>query len=305
MTNAHKPSPPASPVDIFVQQQRRKAVLGEKAPNWLRYRMRAGLILGLVLGLGYGLAAQNVNEIFNPGLPLAHEPFGRLGNMVAPILAGLLLGACAALPRNAINGISLASLVFAGLVMLRGIFFTGVQNMFGLDTTFFYTGFAVGSLVVWTVLGLLPVGLLRWAIDDQREQSDRPWRSPVRWRMPAAVLGLALLAGATTSLYPAEALLPLKWMNAVVQQGRQAAAASTELPPLLRDVDGFAAHAAQSYQVALDDDLAIKHDISDLAKGLDTLTTARFADGWMLACLQPFSGAAPRCKGYAPGVRSK
>jgi hypothetical protein len=285
-------------IDIFIEQQRIKDALPEAQPNRLRFRLRAGLLLGLVLGLCYALAAQNINEIANPGLPLAHAPFGRIGNMVPAILAGILLGGLVAWPRLSSGGIGVTALTFAVLMVLRSFLFTGVQNPFGYSTPLLYAVFTFGSLLLWTIFGFLPVGLLRWAVDDQREQAAVSWRAPVRWRMAAAIATMGLAAGVITSLLPADTLVPLNWIHTTIQQG-QKAATQAELPPALRPVDDFLAHRGEPYIVEMDDTLAVIQEISFLGKSVDTLVLARYESGWTLACLLPFAGDPPLCKGYS------
>ena len=84
-----------------------------------KYRRLTGLLFGAALGLTFGLTSQLTNRILLPGIPLYQPPLGPLGNILASLLAGALLGAICAWPESSITGTFIAS-AFAAAVILVG-----------------------------------------------------------------------------------------------------------------------------------------------------------------------------------------
>ena len=83
-----------------------------------KYRRLTGLLFGAALGLMFGLTSQLTNRILLPGIPLYQPPLGPLGNILAMLLAGALLGAICAWPESSINGTFIASAVSAAIILL-------------------------------------------------------------------------------------------------------------------------------------------------------------------------------------------
>ena len=76
-----------------------------------KYRRLTGLLFGAGLGLMFGVTSQLTNRILLPGIPLYQPPLGPLGNILASVLAGALLGVLCAWPQSSINGTFIASAV--------------------------------------------------------------------------------------------------------------------------------------------------------------------------------------------------
>ena len=85
------------------------------------YRRLTGLLFGAGLGLMFGLTSQLTNRILLPGIPLYQPPLGPLGNILASLLAGALLGVICAWPESSINGTFIASAVSAAVILVGNL----------------------------------------------------------------------------------------------------------------------------------------------------------------------------------------
>jgi hypothetical protein len=171
---------------LFGDTEARKRKTEARPPNVRSRRLKYGLALGVIAGLIYSQAATFLSGIRNENL---------LSGLVMGLIFGALLGLVNALPNSGIQGISLSALVFGsgfvfwwffGDCLMQGVLIyptlLGVLLMLGIGLGYF-------------LAALIPAAVLRWAIDEQREQFDSEWWQPPRLRTVAAVGAVCALMG--------------------------------------------------------------------------------------------------------------
>lgn len=293
-------SPPrgASEADIaFFRDLARTKLTPSEKPNAAGVRL-SGLALGALAGLAYGLLSQTINEMLLPGIPLAHYPFGALGNCALAAVIGALVGVVCAWPAGSINGALAGALTMTVALEARGVIINnlGIAQIARLD-------FAAVTLAGAAVLLFftIPVALLlRWAIDSQFE-SRRPALSWPRLRGPLALAALACGAGAL-AYYPADTRLALRDMNTLIQRGLKAATVSALPEPLRNEnkVIDFMLSASPRYTLEESEDPVLRRGLGWLSRANSVIVVARFEGGWTLVCLHERSGAAPECRSFRP-----
>ena len=257
-----------------------------------------GLALGALAGLAYGLLSQSINELLLPGIPLAHYPFGPLGNCALAIVVGALVGGVCALPAGSINGALAGALAMTVALEARGVIINnlGIAQITRLD---FAAVTLAGAATV--LLFTLPVALLlRWAIDSQFE-SRRSALSWARLRGPLALAALACGAGAL-ACYPADTRLALRDMNSLIQKGLKAATVSALPEPLRNEsnVIDFMLSASSRYTLEESEDPVLRRGLGWLSRVNSVIIVARFEGGWTLVCLHERGGPAPECRSFRP-----
>ena len=143
---------------------------------------------------------------------------------------------------------------------------------------------------------LVPIlGALRWVIDRQEEaQRDR---RPLWSRVPGA-LALLLVVGLVglTTLYPARGRDLLRQMHATLV----AAQTTRNIPPALAQVDQFAAHLDDSFQLSWEPRSIERFRIPRPGRNFDmhSAVIARSATGWSLVCVYITAEEPPLCRGF-------
>jgi hypothetical protein len=258
-------------------------------------RRLVGALLGGGLGLAYEGTAQAANALALPGIPYFAPPLGPLADILLSVLWGGALGLLAAWFDSTTRSIALSSLAGGLAFVLRIVF--GLQGVPTISSA---------SGVLLALLFLLPVVLvnlpamwvLRWAID--RPAQTGSW-SP----LPVLLLLIVAVAGGFSMVGP-EARATLANANAMVQSALLAPDAGS-LPHALqaREVGDFRRHAREPYRLDWSDRNVDRFGIQRPATNFEkqAVVTARFADGWTLACLHVSPGEEPVCRGYAAGER--
>jgi hypothetical protein len=261
-----------------------------------RYRRFTGLLLGGILGLAYGVVSQWINRIALPGTPLHQPPLGPLGNTALMAAVGAALGLMTAWPNGAAGGIILAS--SAAAVATVGSSLLAAPRRPEMITAMVLTS----AFLVLPFVGMLApiIGLLRWATGRQVEarRERTPW--PRRLILPAILAVTLALLGAL-SLYPPEARQIIADMDRLVAAGLRAGSPAA-LPPTLRteDAPDFTGRAIPPYELAWTKADLNRFRIPRPLANFDghSVAIAHFANGWTLACLYPWPGADPTCRGY-------
>ena len=292
------PTPGASDADIdFFRDLARTKLAPSERPRAVRVRL-SGLLLGALMGLAYGLLSQSINEMLLPGVPLAHYPFGALGNCALAIGVGALIGILCGWPQGSINGALAGALAMTAALEARGVIINnlGIAQIARLD-------FAAITLAGAAVLLFftIPVALLlRWAIDSQFE-SRRPALSWPRLRGPLALAALACGAGAL-AYYPGDTRHALRDMHALIQKGLKAASVAALPGPLRNEnkVIDFMLSASPRYTLEESEDPVLRRGLGWLSRANSVIIVARFEGGWTLVCLHERSGAAPECRSFRP-----
>jgi hypothetical protein len=272
--------------------------------SYTTHRRLFGLLLGALTGLAYTLVAQNINPLVMPGIPFYQPPFGPAGNTLLGGLLGGLLGFLTAWAETGFKGVMLGSLTGA-LVLVIATLLTGQtgqelwwSKIVGVTLIFFPVAAVLSPVLI----------LLRWLINREEEayRESLTWRPPARLPRIGLPVLLVLLAGllGLTALYNDLARTVTPRMLALVEQGR--AAQRTEgLPDSLRveGVRSFLEHAGQPYTLQWDKDDSNRFAIPrpNTSPFDQSTVIARFADGYLLACVYPDTRLEPRCKDYAPG----
>jgi hypothetical protein len=258
-------------------------------------RRLVGALLGGGLGLAYEGTAPAANALALPDIPYFAPPLGPLADILLSVLWGGALGLLAAWFDSSTRSIALSSLAGGLAFVLRIVF--GLQGVPTISSA---------SGVLLALLFLLPVVLvnlpamwvLRWAID--RPAQTGSW-SP----LPVLLLLIVAVAGGFSMVGP-EARATLANANAMVQSALLAPDAGS-LPHALqaREVGDFRRHAREPYRLDWSDRNVDRFGIQRPATNFEkqAVVTARFADGWTLACLYVPPGEEPVCRGYAAGER--
>lgn len=291
----------ASPDDNLVSLFRPGFKKKETAPLPIR-RTRSrlvGALLGLGMGLIYGVISESINSVWMPGIPLAHHPFGLIGNCLATTLVGGIIGLACAWPRSAINGLLLSSLLTMPLLEVR----TWLVNAVPASTLIRTLIGAPLVLLAASVLFLLAVPLmavLRWAFDSQSQVSESLWS---RKRLVPIMIVVALAGiGGALSLHPTITRQAIIQMNSLIRIGL-AASGPDKLPIALSEqnnVKGFLVYANQDYTLEPNTYTNVTVETLTLSASESVVVIARFRGGWVLACLFNESRSFPICKSVLP-----
>jgi hypothetical protein len=212
-------------------------------------RRSLGVVFGMLMGLSYGLVSQTINRIALPDIPLNSPEPGLVGTILLSILAGGLIGLCAAWTEETISGVVLSALAGAILTTAGAVYFArytagGSESVAGIFVLMVIT------FLPRAVLFLPVAGLLRWVLNAWKNELR-----DVRFSTRRLALGLLLLVAAgagagTFSLYPQDARYALQKTDDLIQAGMPAQSRE-DLPEALRPVDGFLQGAQGSYRLSL------------------------------------------------------
>lgn len=264
------------------------------------HRRVFGLLLGTLVGLFYTLISENINTLIMPGVPFFRPPFGPAGNAVLGLLVGGLLGFITAWAETGAKGVIIGSLT--GSLIISIATFLSVINEPG-DTL-------LGLVIIFlpSAAVLAPVLIaFRWLVnrEEMAFRESITWKPPSRLQRmlpPVLVILLAAAAG-LTSMYNDLGRAVTPQMHAMLQAGQQAAAPGAVPEPLRAElVKAFYGHARQPYtlQWVKDDENRFAIPRPNVSQFDQSTVIARYADGYLLACVYPSPAHQPRCKDYPP-----
>jgi hypothetical protein len=261
-----------------------------------KYRRLTGLLFGAGLGLMFGLTSQLINRILLPGIPLYQPPLGPLGNILASLLAGALLGVICAWPESSIYGTFIASAV-AAAVILVGNAVLAEPGRSTLATRLLTS--IVLILPFWALLAIL-IAALRWGVNKLVDAHADHLPLRARVIVPAVLLLVVGLVGALPT-YRGEARTRLTQTHALLRAG-QAAASAGALPGPLRvpAVGSFLEAGRVPYALSWQRQGIEKYRIARPIENFDShsAVVARFKNDWNLVCLYITPEGPPLCQAF-------
>ena len=261
-----------------------------------KYRRLTGLLFGAGLGLMFGLTSQLTNRILLPGIPLYQPPLGPLGNILASVLAGALLGVLCAWPQSSINGTFIASAV-AALTLLTGNALLAEPGRSTLGTRLLTS--IVLLLPFWALLAIL-IAALRWGVNKLVDAHADHLPLRARVTVPAVLLLAVGLIGALPT-YRGEARMLLARTHALLREG-QAAESAEALPAPLRvpAVGVFLEAGRVPYALSWQQQGIEKYRIARPIENFDnhSAVVARFKNDWNLVCLYITPERPPLCQAF-------
>ncbi len=273
------------------------------------YRRWFGLLIGTITGFAYALISQGINHVIMPGIPLYQPPFGAFGNILLFTCIGTAIGAATALMES-----GAASVLWSSLL---GALFMAVATMLtGRNESVSWSHRAAAIILIFMpTAGALAVPLIvfRWII-SREEQAYRETHAGLLafrqqpglrrlLRRNALPVGLVLLAAVLglTAMYNDFGQAVTPQMHRLIQQGMQAQSREA-LPAAIQppDVGQFRERAEGPYTLQWDKDeknqFAIPRPASNM--GDQSTVIARFANGYLLACMFPGKTATPTCRDF-------
>jgi hypothetical protein len=260
------------------------------------YRRLTGLLFGAGLGLMFGLTSQLINRILLPGVPLYQPPLGPLGNILASLLTGALLGALCAWPQSSINGTFIAS-AFAAAVILVGNAVLAEPGRSTLGMRLITS--IVLILPFWALLAIL-IAALRWGVNKLVDAHADHLPLRARVTVPAVLLLVVALIGVLPT-YRGETRTLLAHTHALLREG-QAAASVEALPAPLRvpAVGAFLEAGRVPYALSWQQQGIEKYRIARPIENFDShsVVVARFKNDWNLVCLYITPERPPLCQAF-------
>lgn len=259
-----------------------------------RKRRKDGLLLGLLAGFTFGLVSQEINNLALSGIAFYQPPFGAAGNILLWIVVGGTLGLVTAYSAASLIGVMVGSLL-AGLMLQVSAFLSG--NL-GINLPAKLLGL-IGFFVPFSALAVPLLGLVRLAVNEQREWYDLPLFSWQRLRMPVI---LVLVCGGLGALwlFPPDGQVCIAQMNQMIHAGLQSSPAT--LPEPLQDplVGPFLERATPNFTIELDRQNLTRYMIPYVLRGQyePSAVISRFSTNWTLVCLYISPKEDPYCRGY-------
>jgi hypothetical protein len=245
-------------------------------------RSLAGFLLGAWVGFLYGVVSSNVNFVIIRDVPLRYDFNAMLASTGLSLLVGAILGVIVNLPHHSLPGVTLASLVAAIGVAVRGLLDTGYSSEKLFSTLF---------LTLYTFLPLIVIfipfnALLRWSSQKILLRNNRPgWNWPgltslILWTFLSVVVG-------SFSLYPANALKMLQKMDGFIKTAQ--GDGSKSLPYEFSKVAPVVQTASAQYDLAWTDDTDVYPELlffeDTLAMFRLNVVLAYFQSGETIFCL--------------------
>jgi hypothetical protein len=252
-------------------------------------RRRTGLILGLVLGMGYSLTANLVNRLALPGLPLYTPPPGIFGLTVLTAIMFGILGLLAAwleesLPSILLSGLA-GSIISSIWILINQTDKTATLSVLVLvflPRIFFYLPFG---------------GMVRWLIYKLDQPTARPI-APVRRLVPVFLAAIFMVFMGSFNILPKETRAALVRMDALLQKGMNAQAASSkDLPKSLQPVLGFIqnANGEYSYIIGSDPDvLPVQRPATEYGE-VEPFIIIKYKNGFRFGCVFSPPYIQPAC----------
>lgn len=256
------------------------------------FRRTVGIWLGALVGLVFGLVSQTINLAALPGLNLYQPPLGPLGNILLFTLLGALLGGVCGWHFGSVEGVLLASLLGA-LILMISLVYTGHRwEMLGQRII------AGLSLFLPATALLVPaLALLRWVINEQEEYRHLP---PLAFQRAWRPVFLTLLAAAVGVLWllPDQGQRSLRQLDILLQSAQHSADLPQPLSP--PDIEDYRANAQGTYTLEWERYNVNRYAIGYYPKaGWDpTAAVARFSNDWTLVCIYTNPDFPPSCKGF-------
>jgi hypothetical protein len=261
-----------------------------------QYRRLTGLLFGAALGLMFGLTSQLTNRILLPGVPLYQPPLGPLGNIVASLLAGALLGVICAWPESSIYGTFSASAIAAAVILVgNAVLAEPGRSTLGMRLL---TSIVL-ILPFWALLAIL-IAALRWAVNKLVDAHADHLPIRARATVPVVLLLIVGLVGAVPT-YRGEARTLLAKTHALLREG-QAAASVEALPAPLRvpAVGVFLEAGRVPYALSWQQQGIEKYRIARPIENFDnhSAVVARFKNDWNLVCVYITPERPPLCQAF-------
>lgn len=178
-------------IKLFQELQRRKRPVKDRPPTSSLDRLIFGAVIGIGMGIAYGLS-----EIYLSGTsPSLRAPWSAWTGLAFVMMSPVIMGIVNALPENRINGIGWSTLIFTLLFAFRYMFVLYTWLMLNWAIDFFVVASTIGFFVGFFLASLVPMTLLRWAVDEQQEYFDLPWHDLKRLVPISVVLGAAIVGG--------------------------------------------------------------------------------------------------------------
>lgn len=250
-----------------------------------------GAFFGAWLGIVYAYTSHAINQIYLPGIPLA-APDGSLGSyLVRSLLLGALFGAITALPENRLAGVALAG--FAASALASG---AALVQSWGIDS-FSSTLITVFLTFLPMAVFYLPLALIiRFGIDAQHIDPDRPYLWARRIIIPALLTLLAVVVG-SLSLYSKDARDAFRYVDQMIKEGLTAPV--ERLPSPLTDVKDFKTNAVTAYTLSWSDRVNTFYGPRPAESEMSQfLIIARFNNGFSFACVFSANRNVPNCTNY-------
>lgn len=260
------------------------------------YRRIFGAVFGAALGLTFSWMSQAINPLIMPGVTFHQPPWGMWGNIMGAALACGLMGLLVAWWNSSFGSIVVAALITGLGVELIGTFYGTYIPPEGIGPLILMI--AILWLPMTGLLGAL-FFVLRRIMNKQVEQ--RRDRDSIFRRMLLPGLALIIAGGiGAIAIYPAEGQQRLREMDALLQAGLQAPDQAS-LPAALSAVaDPFRQHATPRYTLEWIRGDALRSWRIAQPGGYQvwefSIVAARFAGGWVLACLFVPRTTDPRCQ---------
>jgi MFS family permease len=255
------PSPPSA--DHFLDKY-------QPAPGQTRrqriLRLAAGVVYGLLLGMLYALVSGTIDAVTFPDLPLRVDWKSLWSDIAISGAGGMVLGAVAAWPENALAGTLAGAAAIVTWEMLRSLL--RLSSPLGLVLAF---------LVLPLVVLSLPIAaIFRWSV-------SRHWRVMQRPRLRRRLVGLgglvltiialATFAGSWSRMAGASEDAVRK-VNTVVKIAL--ASSGQQMPDAFKTVPNFQARASHTYWLS-------QQASSVFPTGIDVQVA--FDNGYVLTCL--------------------
>lgn len=259
-----------------------------------RKRRKDGLILGLLAGFTFGIVSQGINHLILPGIAFYQPPFGAAGNLLLWMVIGSTLGLVTAWAGASLFGLLVGSLL-AGLILQISAFLSGnlAHNLPGKLVGL------IGFFLPFAALAAPLLGLVRLAVNEQREWYDLPFFSWQRLRMPLLLVLLCAGLGALW-LFPPDGQVCISQMNQMIRAGLKSSPAA--LPKPLQDplVGPFLERSTPDFTIELDRQNLTRFMIPYFPRGQfqPSAVISRFSSNWTLVCLYIDLKEDPYCRGY-------
>jgi len=261
-----------------------------------QYRRLTGLLFGAALGLMFGLTSQLINRILLPGVPLYQPPLGPLGNILASLLAGALLGVICAWPESSIYGTFTASAIAAAAILV-GNAVLAEPGRSTLGTRLLTS--IVLIVPFWALLAIL-IAALRWGVNKLVDAHADHLPLRARILVPAVLLLIVGLVGAVPT-YRGEARALLTQTHALLREGQAAASAEALPAPLRVPAAGpFLEAGRVPYTLSWQQQGIEKYRIARPIENFDnhSAVVARFKNDWNLVCVYITPERPPLCQAF-------
>lgn len=297
------PTPPQPPADsfkaYFERASRERAEYERRNPrrpvmpeaDKENRRIAYGFCVAFAASLLVSILSVWVNGIALRDLPVWYAPFGLIGNTLALLFIGVVIGMAAITPIQ-----TQTRLMRFLLLAVVALFVTAVVRVSGSGLEIGFTVIFIAFLIV-AFAGMVGYGyLVRWIVFAQIHNFDRPiWH----WQrvLPAALLLAAILLIGRLFPYHTAEQDALHQVNEMIVQA-QTARSEDEIPARLRGMHGAPFRYAEGdYSLSLPDHAGYvlnRNEQGRLAP-TDIYVWARFQNSYTLYCQFTPKGSLVYC----------